>query len=54
MGNSTHRSAFPPFLALLLCLVLGLGCAAISPGQLAYDYFATPRVDDPWSRKIHR
>lgn len=54
MGNSTHPRWLAPFFGLLLCLTLGLGCAAVSPGRLAYDYFAAPRSDDPWSRKIHR
>ncbi|MBT39476.1 MAG: hypothetical protein CL938_13135 [Deltaproteobacteria bacterium] len=40
--------------ALGLCLLLGFGCAAIPPVGLAYDYFVSPRDDDPWSRKIRR
>lgn len=54
MGDSTQRRHPAPVAALLLCLMLGFGCAAISPGTLAYDYFVTPGTDDPWSRKIHR
>jgi hypothetical protein len=39
---------------LAALLALGLGC--VTPAQLVsrYDYFVTPRPDDPWSRKIHR
>jgi hypothetical protein len=42
-------------MALLgLVLVLGLGCATPVVHREGYDYFATPRPDDPWSRKIER
>jgi hypothetical protein len=37
---------------LLLALALGGGCAGALPIAPAYDYFAVPRPDDPWMRKI--
>ena len=54
MGNSTHRGGRVRLVVLGLCLALGSGCAMVAPGGLAYDYFASPREDDPWSRKIWR
>jgi hypothetical protein len=41
----------PPFRVLAL-LALGLGCAAVGPEALRYDFFRAPRPDDPWSTKI--
>ncbi|MEN8183729.1 MAG: hypothetical protein ABFS46_14475 [Myxococcota bacterium] len=36
----------------LLGIALGLGCASLSPGAVRYEFFATPRADDPWTPKI--
>jgi len=52
MGDSTTGGHSARFAALVLCLTLGFGCAAVSPRVLIYDYFAAPGLDDPWSRKI--
>ena len=41
----------------ILCVValgLGLGCATPPGGAPAYDYFARPESNDPWTRKIQR
>ena len=54
MGDSTERWHLAAAVALVTCLMLGFGCAAVPPGALAYDYFVSPGIDDPWSRKIHR
>ena len=54
MGNSTYRGYRVWLVALGLCLAMGSGCAMVAPGSLAYDYFTSPRADDPWSRKIQR
>jgi hypothetical protein len=38
--------------ALVCALGLGQGCATVLPTQVAWDYFAMPRSDDPWMHKI--
>jgi hypothetical protein len=35
-----------------LGIALGLGCATVSHGPVAYEFFSTPRPDDPWTPKI--
>jgi hypothetical protein len=35
-----------------LGVALGLGCATVSHGPVAYEFFSTPRSDDPWTPKI--
>ena len=54
MVNSTQGLGHATLAILVLLLGLGWGCASTPPGALAYDYFAQPDPDDPWSRKIHR
>jgi len=44
--------AAPAGVGLLLALALGGGCASSLGGGPVYDYFARPRSDDPWMRKI--
>lgn len=46
------RSGAGGVAALVCALALGLGCAAGMGGPVAWDYFALPRGDDPWMRKI--
>jgi len=48
------RTGFWGGIALGAVLGLGLGCASPPAGLLAYDYFAEPASNDPWSRKIQR
>ena len=54
MGNSTQWLGYATLAMLMLFLGLGWGCASPPPRTPAYDYFAEPDPDDPWSRKIHR
>jgi len=53
MGKATHRR-FPLVRLLLVASFasIGWGCTGTVSGLAAYDYFATPRHNDPWSRKI--
>jgi hypothetical protein len=39
-------------LAACLAIAIGWGCAGSLYARVAYDYFATPNRNDPWSRKI--
>jgi predicted transglutaminase-like cysteine proteinase len=53
MGRDAHRLAgrsalFAAALAILLCG----GCLGVTLGPPAYRYFATPKPNDAWSRKI--
>jgi hypothetical protein len=53
----SHGTLTPSRTAVaLLAGVLGLGLGCAGPVNLipAYDYFVSPRPDDPWSRKISR
>ena len=53
MARTTRASAGACLLgALALELALGPGCASELPLRVDYDYFALPRSDDPWMRKI--
>jgi hypothetical protein len=52
MAKST-RSAGSAVLLAALGLVLAGGCASAPSARQVYDYFAQPKLDDPWSRKIH-
>ena len=55
MVISTQRPRAGRTLRGLALLLLGLGCATPLPlPQVAYEYFAEPAVNDPWSRKIQR
>jgi hypothetical protein len=54
MVNSTQGLGHAALAILLLCLGLGWGCASPPPRAPAYDFFAQPDPDDPWSRKIRR
>ncbi len=54
MVNSTQGHRRITLAILVLLLGLGWGCASPPPRAPAYDYFAQPEPDDPWSRKIHR
>ena len=36
----------------MCALALGQGCASGLPSRVAWAYFAVPRSDDPWMRKI--
>lgn len=49
-----HRLEVSALLVLAAMLALGFGCATPASLLPAYDYFVTPRPDDPWSRKISR
>lgn len=35
-----------------LGIALGLGCASVVHGPTSYEFFSTPRPDDPWTPKI--
>ena len=35
-----------------LGIALGLGCANVVSGPVRYEFFSTPRSDDPWTPKI--
>ena len=53
MGRPTHRPGFrAAVIAAAISLALCGGCLGIALGPPAYRYFATPRPDDAWSRKI--
>lgn len=53
MAKTTRRRSRAGHFAALVCaLALGQGCATALPTPAAWDYFATPRSDDPWMRKI--
>ena len=52
MAHPTRRPGGRRFAALLLALGLGGGCVMGLPISNAWDYFATPKPDDPWMRKI--
>ncbi len=53
MAKTTRgRSGAGRLGALVCALALGQGCASGLPAQMAWDYFALPRSDDPWMRKI--
>jgi hypothetical protein len=53
MGKPTQRP-WSIAGALLACLAvaIGWGCAGSMYAMVAYDYFAAPDRNDPWSRKI--
>lgn len=51
--ETKRRRARRSAAALLVgVLVLGLGCVTPVSRVASYDYFVSPRPDDPWSRKI--
>ena len=52
MAKSTRSAAVVIFLAGL-ALALAGGCASTPLARTAYDYFAQPSPNDPWSHKIH-
>jgi hypothetical protein len=55
MAKTTRVRRGAGRLSACLCLVvaLGPGCASqIFSQRVVYDYFAAPRPDDPWMRKI--
>jgi hypothetical protein len=56
MAETTRKRAslLAPLVLGAACagIVLGLGCAGTYYGTVAYDYFAAPDPDDPWSLKI--
>jgi len=52
--RNRHRPAARGLVVLGVVLALGFGCATPPSSPPVYDYFATPRPDDPWSRKISR
>jgi hypothetical protein len=53
MGKPTQRpGSIAAVLLAALALAIGWGCAGSLYGMVAYDYFATPERNDPWSRKI--
>jgi hypothetical protein len=54
MVNPTQGPGHVALAILVLLLGLGWGCASPPPRAPAYEYFAQPDPDDPWSRKIHR
>ncbi len=53
-GNPGYGKRLWSPLTLVIVLGLGLGCASLPQGAPAYDYFAEPASNDPWSRKIQR
>jgi hypothetical protein len=54
MVISTQGLGHAALATLVLFLGLGWGCASPPTRAPAYEYFAQPEPDDPWSRKIHR
>jgi hypothetical protein len=53
MAKTTRRRPGAGRIRALVCaLALGQGCATGLPTRMAWDYFAAPRSDDPWMRKI--
>ena len=54
MVNSRQGLGRATLAVLVLFLGVGWGCVGPRPQAPSYDYFARPKPDDPWSRKIHR
>lgn len=50
MERSRRVTRIVCFTALGIALLLG--CATVVRGPVHYDFFTTPRVDDPWTPKI--
>ena len=51
MGRSRLLTTRITVLAAL-GIALGLGCASVVRGPVRYEFFSTPRSDDPWTPKI--